>query len=213
MARALRWGALAALILLLILGPFALWGEPIEAWVKASDWQTTDPTGPVAILAGLLAADGLLPVPSSLVSTLLGTLLGAARGTLVGALAMTAGVILSYFLGRWGGRPLARRLVGEEGIGRAAGWLDRHGVWALAICRPLPVLAEASVIVAGLTGMQAGPVLAATGLANLGVSAIYASLGATAGGVGSLLLAVAAAFVLPGLLLLVTRGLRPPSRK
>ncbi|WP_210529964.1 TVP38/TMEM64 family protein [Rubellimicrobium arenae] len=209
MPRALRWGALAALILLVILGPFALWGGPIEAWVEAGHWSRANPAGPAALLAGLLAADGLLPVPSSLVSMLLGTLLGAVPGTILGTLAMTAGVVLSYLLGRRGGRPVARRLIGEDGIARAAGWLGRNGVWALALCRPLPVLAEASVLMAGLAGLRIGPVLAITGLANLALSAVYAGVGATAGGVGSFLLAVVAAFALPGLALLLAQRLGP----
>jgi uncharacterized membrane protein YdjX (TVP38/TMEM64 family) len=208
-AGALRWGALALGLLLLILGPFALWGEGIEAWVEAGNWaRDWGRAGPAAVLAGLLAADGLLPVPSSLASTLLGGLLGAANGTLVSAAAMTAGVLLSYLLGRWGGRPAARRLVGEAGLRAAAGWLDRNGVLALVLCRPVPVLAEASVIAAGLAGMRPGPVLVATGLANLGISAIYAGLGAAAGGLGAFLLAVVAALALPGLFMLAARRLR-----
>ena len=50
--------------------------------------------------------------------------------------------------------------------------------------------------------MRAGPGRAATGPSNLGLSAVYAGVGAAAGGARSVRLAVAAAFALPGLALL-----------
>ena len=52
-------------------------------------------------------------------------------------------------------------------------------------------------------------VLAVTTLANLGLSAVYAGLGATAGAPESFLLAVGAAFALPGLAILAARAMRP----
>lgn len=204
----LRWSALALLLLAVVLVPFALWGERLDAWVADGSRHGGDTALPATVLAGLLVADGLLPVPSSLVSTLLGTLLGFAWGTLLGTAAMTGGVVLCYLLGRWGGRPMALRIVGSEGLARAADWLDRRGVPALALCRPLPVLAEASVIAAGAGGMPAGRVLATTALANLGLSAVYAGLGASAAGPWTFLLAVAAAFALPGVALLLSRRFR-----
>lgn len=209
MGPAARWSALAFLLLASVLVPFAIWGDGIDAWVARTDWDGAGRAWPAAILAGLLAADGLLPVPSSLASTLLGVLLGAVGGTLASAGAMSAGVLLAYGLGRWGGRPVAQRLVGATGLRRAGDWLDRRGVWALALCRPVPVLAEASVIASGVAGMRPGPVLLATGLSNLGISAAYAGAGAAAQGPGTFLLAFAAALLLPGAALLLARGLRP----
>jgi Na+/proline symporter len=76
---------------------------------------------------------------------------------------------------------------------------------ALALCRPVPVFAEASVI----AGMRMGPALAATSPANLGLSAVYAGVGAAAKDPWGFLLAFAAALVMPGLALLITRRLRP----
>lgn len=79
----------------------------------------------------------------------------------------------------------------------------------LALCRPVPVLAEASVILAGAAPMRAGAVLGATTLANLGVSSIYAGVGATTSGVGTFLLAVGAALALPRVTLLVAGRFNP----
>lgn len=104
---------------------------------------------------------------------------------------------------------MALPLVGEEGLRRAGDWLDRHGLWALVLCRPVPVLAEASVIAAGLGRMRMGPALVATGLSNVGISAIYAGAGAAADGPGTFLLAFTAALLLPGAALLLSRTLGP----
>ena len=63
----------------------------------------------------------------------------------------------------------------------------------------VPVLAEASVIAAGIMGMPAGRVMLVTGLANLGFAGVYAGLGASAEGTSGFLLAFAASLqsVLP----------------
>lgn len=204
---AVKWSAVALVLFGLILIPFMVWGDAVDAWVESRSWAPSDPLVPSLTIAALLTLDGLLPVPSSLLSTLLGALLGAVAGTAVGTIAMTAGVLTSYWLGRLGGKPLARKLLGEQEIQRVSDWLAEHGILALAICRPIPVLAEASIVVAGSAGMRVMPVLATTFLANLGISAIYASVGATAEGAAAFLMAFTAALVLPGLFYLRTRGL------
>jgi membrane protein DedA with SNARE-associated domain len=80
--------------------------------------------------------------------------------------------------------------------------LDRRGLPILALCRPVPVLAEASVIAAGVVGMPFGRTLFVTGFANLGFSAVYALLGASAQTMLGFLFAAAASLALPALALL-----------
>jgi len=156
----------------------------------------------------LLAADVVLPVPSTVVISVLGGLLGALGGTLVAAAGLTLGCVLGYGLGRRLGHDFAERTIGREDFAYLSERLERYGVLLLALCRPVPVLAEASVIAAGVAGLAARPVLIATTLANVGFAAIYAALGAAADTGAGLIAAVVASLGLPLCALIVAKGLR-----
>ena len=96
---ALAAGAIAVPVI-----PWMLWGARLDHAV--ADWL--DPLPPPAVLAaaeiGVLAADIILPVPSSLVATLGGASLGVAVGTLCGSVGLTIGSLAGWLLGRIAGR-------------------------------------------------------------------------------------------------------------
>ncbi len=79
-----------------------------------------------------------------------------------------------------------------------SGLLARYGLPLLALARPVPVLAEASVIAAGVLGLKASTVLLVTALANIGFATVYAGLGASAEGFTGFLLAFALSLAIPG---------------
>jgi len=184
-----------------ILVPFFLWEEPILAWFET--WRTATPSATVAaLLATLLAADILLPVPSSLVSTAAGALLGFVPGALVSWAGMTAGSLIGYALGR--GAASAKWLPEADRV-RLERARVRYGDWLVIVFRSVPVLAEASAVFAGASGMTRGGFLTLAALANLGISLAYAGAGAFAAGRESFLLAFAAAIALPGIAMLLLR--------
>lgn len=195
-ARALRWAAVLAGLLTFILGPFALWERAVNGW-SAEALRSAPGAGLAVLVAGLLAADVVLPVPSSVVSTASGALFGWALGAAVSWAGMTLGCLVGWALGRSAGRPGLRRFVGEDELARAEGLAARFGGAALALSRPVPVLAEASVLLAGACGVPLGRALWVTGAANLGVSLAYGLVGAFSARVDSFLMAFAGAMVLP----------------
>jgi uncharacterized membrane protein YdjX (TVP38/TMEM64 family) len=173
-----RWALSAALTLVVILLPFALVHESMDAWTLRQ-LQAQHGTLPIALLVVmLLIADLLLPVPSSVVSTLAGALLGFPAGFAASLVGMTLGCQLGYALGRRCGGPLARRWLSAEELARVSRQVDRRGVWAFAIMRPIPVLAEASAFWAGVMLVNPLRFSAVTLLANAGVSGVYAATGA-----------------------------------
>ena len=149
----------------------------------------------------LLTADIFLPIPSSLVGTTLGSILGAWPGTVVGAVGLTTGCILGYATGWAIGNPATRRFIGAEKSRRARIWLERSGIAALIVCRAVPVLAEASIITAGVLRLAPLRVFVATTLSNVGISFVYATLGASIADIWSFLLGFALAMAIPGLVL------------
>jgi uncharacterized membrane protein YdjX (TVP38/TMEM64 family) len=209
------WGVLAVLLLAAILVPFAIWEQPIARMAG----ELLDAKGGSPTLAGtltiLLALDVLLPVPSSVVSTAAGARFGIAGGIAISWVGLTAGCILAAALGRKLGRPFAEWLVGDRALLRAGETARRWGAGALVVCRAVPVLAEASVLLAGVTSMPWRNFLAVTSLANLGIAAIYAWVGQQAMESGAFLLAFGGAVGVPAIALWLWSRVvtRPPRQR
>src|SRR6266704_890007 len=97
---------------------------------------------------GLLIADVLLPVPSSLVMVAHGALFGVVTGTFLSLLGSMGAALFGFAIGRRGGKLLARIVTAEERA-RADRMLNRWGALAVVVTRPIPLLAETVAIMAG----------------------------------------------------------------
>lgn len=201
----MRWALLWAIVIGLVLVPFFLFEAEFNALAAKLTGGTVSREVAAAAIFALLASDVVLPVPSSIVSTGAGVLLGFAAGTAVVWAGMMAGCAIAYAMGARA-TGAAERWVGIESLERARALAARHGAWTVVICRPVPVLAEASVVVAGLVHAPLGPFLALTATANLGIAAGYAAVGAFAMRVNSFLFAFAGALLIPAAALVVARA-------
>jgi membrane protein DedA with SNARE-associated domain len=112
---------------------------------------------------------------------------------------MTLSCALGFWLGAKFGRPMALRFVGEAELTRLEQVRDRVGDWALVVTRPVPMLAEAGVLFAGISHMPWPRFMLLTSLSNLGISAAYAAVGAFSSNVNSFLLAFFGSIALPAL--------------
>ena len=202
----MRWVILWTLLLGMVLLPFLLFEQQFNsfaAYVTRSDTSRWIVGG--AIFA-LLSLDVFLPVPSSIVSTAAGVLLGFGPGTAVVWTGMMAGSLLGYAVGSRGSAA-ARKLVGADGLARASALVDRYGDLTIVICRPVPVLAEASVVFAGLVHADYRRFVRFTAASNLGIAAGYAAVGAYSRRLDSysFLIAFVGALLLPGAFILLAR--------
>ncbi len=203
--------AAACLFLALFIVPFLLFGETLERLARS--WLTGPASDGLAMLlaGGLLAGDAVLPTPSSVVATLLATKVGFWPAAIVNAVALSIAAAAGYGLGRAGGAGLERVRRGlPPGF---ADWVRRHGLVAVLLCRPVPVLSEASVVLAGAARADPGPLLVwCTVLQSaLGLAYAFAGSGWGQGRVdaaaivtGAVLLPLAAAAVV-GLVALLSR--------
>jgi uncharacterized membrane protein YdjX (TVP38/TMEM64 family) len=206
----MRWALLWTALIALVLVPFFLFEDEFNA--LAGRIATGEVSSSVAALAigALLALDVFLPVPSSIVSTAAGVLLGLWPGASVVWAGMTAGSLVGYFVGVRSA-PLAQRLVGTAGLARAAALADRYGTWAVVLCRPVPVLAEATVVFAGLVRAPLRRFLWLTAGSNLGIAVGYAAIGAFSMRLDSFLIAFVGAVAVPGVALIAARWLQKRS--
>jgi uncharacterized membrane protein YdjX (TVP38/TMEM64 family) len=156
--------------------PWLAWGARLDQQVA----RLLDPPPAPGLLAvfevGILAADILLPVPSSFVATLGGASLGVVAGTLCAWAGMTLGSLAGWWLGRLaGGRSLAA--MDPQDLEAMARRQRAFGPLAVFVTRPLPLVAEATALMAGATGMPAVPFLAAAAAANLAVAFAWSLAG------------------------------------
>lgn len=200
----MRWTILWVLLIAAVLVPFFLFENQFNALADrlahgdVSSWAT------ILGIVALLAADVFLPVPSSIVSTMAGVMLGFWRGTA----AIWTGMMLGALIGYWTGARAsgaARRFLGAESLARASKVVERYGDWAIVVSRPVPVLAEASVIFAGLVHAPYRRFVVLTATANLGIALGYAAIGAFSMRAESFLLAFAGAIAIPGIAMGVAR--------
>lgn len=205
MSRAtLLWIGLFAAIII----PFVIWGEHFEAY-GASLLEDATPSAALAItLVALLAGDLLLPIPSSLLAVGTGAVFGIAGGTALITLGLSIGAWVGYEVGRSAGQAGIARWVEDAQRERLEAFAAKRGLGLLVALRAVPVLAEASVVVAGSSGMPRGRVLVGTTLANLVIATIYAAAGSIASDTGSLELAAMAGVGVPGLAMLLAAPLR-----
>ena len=203
----MRWAVLWVTLITVVLLPFVLFGEQFEAFGKQITQSDTSRWLVAGAVFSLLALDVFLPVPSSIVSTGAGVLLGFGVGTTVVWSGMMAGSLLGYAVGARGSGA-ARKLVGADGIARAADLVKRYGDLTIVLCRPVPVLAEASVVFAGLVRANYGRFLRLTVTSNLGIAAGYAAVGAYSRRLDtySFLIAFLGALLLPGIFILISRA-------
>ncbi len=180
MKRHFPWRAFGLFLFVssVVLATFLIWGDALDAWTKDVIGRSAGNRGQIAIVLFLiLASDIFLPIPSSIASTLCGLLLGAFLGFLVSFAAMSVSAAAGWFLGRFASG-WARRLIGEDDMASLQAFQRRFGPWSLLALRPVPILAEASTVFAGIGRSPWGATAFQLALGNAAVSMVYALVGA-----------------------------------
>lgn len=195
-------------ITLVIIVPFCLWGTAIDAWFASQrELAALHREETALLLFGFLATDIVLPIPSSLVSTCCGLFLGFTFGFFVSFMAMNVSAALGYLLGRFFSRTAAN-LIGERDQNLLEGFARNNARWLLLLLRPVPVLAEASVLFSGIARQPIPRVVGEILLGNAVVSAVYAAVGACGKSANSMLPAFIATMSVSGICLLIGKWRR-----
>ena len=175
-----RYWTVAGLLLVGLLVLFLLveaLGVPLL--VDPSPWLERG--GPVAAGVGvlLLTIDVLLPVPSNVVMLANGALFDVAVGTLLSLVGSMGAAVAGFAIGRRGGG-LLDRFVPRNERQRADRLLARWGVVAIVASRPLPLLAETIMVLAGASPLGWCRAMLAAVLGLVPACLLYALVGATA---------------------------------
>ena len=168
---------LISLVLLVPILPFLAFGPPLSEavpqWLQGGLSKATV----AVVVVVLLGTDVFLPVPSSVISTWGGAALGTLAGTAASWIGMNLGAAIGFAVARRWGRAVAERLAGENELERIDRLSRSMGPVILVVTRPIPVLAEASVLLLGIHQLSWRRFLPAVSLANLGIALGYSAFG------------------------------------
>lgn len=173
MKRLLEVFGLIVFCVLLVFG-LAVWldidwlNHPKSYLISLGNWT------PIAAIA-LLALDIVLPIPGSIVMVLMGHLYGALLGAFISFAGMMVSSLLGYGIGRW---MIWRNKPTDLDRIRAQKFMDQWGDLALLVSRPIPVLSESVVILAGAQKMAFKKVFVFCALGWLPTAITYALIGA-----------------------------------
>jgi 3-dehydroquinate synthase len=156
---------------------------------------------------GLLIADVILPVPSSLIMIANGALFGVAAGSLLSMLGTMGAALVAFFAGRHGA-PLLAWFVPFEERSRANHLLKEWGWLAILITRPFPILAETALIMAGASSMSWRHMILAALAGSFPIGLIYAITGANAVTLENAIPAYGMVFLVTGFFWMIGRRLR-----
>ena len=133
--------------------------------------------GYVGLTLGMFGQAVGVPLPSEVMMAFGGYLAFARDLTLplviaAGTFGDTAGAVLAYAIGSYGGRPFLERFgrlffVRKHEIDRADDFFERHGVKAVFICKLLPGIRAFASFPAGVTHMPLTPFILYTLAASL----------------------------------------------
>jgi len=177
--RHIRWWSLAIGIAFTLLMMF------LAAWAMGFDIEGAPPmpakAGPLAAITGiaLLIADVFLPIPSSLVMIAHGALFGTLIGTSLSLIGSVLSALTGFAVGRAGTNAI-RRIVSPAEHEYASSLLQKWGATAVALTRPVPILAETVAILAGSSQLTWTQTAIAAAAGSIVPSVVYAWAGANA---------------------------------
>lgn len=129
------------------------------------------------VAIGLIVSDLVLPVPSTAVIAGLGMIYGPWLGGLIGGVGSTLAGLVAYGGCRLLGKRFLDFLVGEANLEKLGRFFGKHGLWAIALSRWMPLLPEALCCLAGMARMRIAPFLAALGCGSLAMGFAFSFLG------------------------------------
>lgn len=186
-----------AIVLVVPLATTTLWYSPLEALLEG--WRDDPPTTIwlAAALGAVLAADILLPVPSGPVITLAGGQLGVVTTAAAAWLGLMLGGLVAFAVAKRLGPSVTERLIPAADLEGLKSSARQHDVWLLLVTRPLPILAEATVLICGTLDTTWRNLLWTLAIGNAAVAIAFAVLGQQATDQEWLLIAIVLSVMLP----------------
>ncbi|MFP3938426.1 MAG: TVP38/TMEM64 family protein [Phycisphaerae bacterium] len=187
----LKLAAIVAGIVVLILTPYFLWHEPMDAYFESPEfaaWIISAKPYAWAVAIALLVGDLFLPIPAAPVVATAGVIYGGFWGGVIGAFGSFLAGLVAYALARLAGRKAARFLADDEEMADFQQFFDTWGVAGIIASRAMPVVPEALTFLAGLARMHLKRFMSALAIGAIPMGFLLAWAGSATGTSSTLLL-------------------------
>ncbi len=164
-----------------LLVPFVMFGPTVDRWFASFEDRSSATWLVASIVVALLAVDIVAPVPSSLVAAFAGVTFGAWVGSLLVFAGLGISCGLGYLFASSARAGMQRHRWGASALRSAAAVRGRHRAFAIVAARPIPLLAEATVVAAALTPMRRATFVGSCCAGNLVAAMMFAGLPALLG--------------------------------
>lgn len=199
-----KWIFFSSIILTSLVLPLTLLESTLSNFENTVlDWAGSNKILVSVIVIFALTADVILPVPNGITNTFAGMSLGWAISSVIVWIGLNLGATFAYTLGRFAGRPIAKKLVSNKEFEEVRASLKNFNVIGLIVSRPVPGFAELIAITAGLSKIPFRLFLLVVSTTNIGVAIIFSGIGAAAIENDSLSLAFIGAIIFPAVLYFV----------
>ena len=207
--RQFLWLFLALMLAMLL--AFAVAQALDPPFLRDANYLLQQPGWLAALLGvALLVFDVVAPVPSSMIMFANGLLFGSLAGAALSLAGGLGAAWCGYWIGRQG-QGMGQRYLGADALAQGQALFARWGRLGVIVSRPIPLLAEAVSIAAGMAGMPRSSMLAASALGLLPAALLYAVAGAWSLDLNYGLLIFGGVVLLAGVTWLVgRRQLQPP---
>jgi len=124
----------------------------------------------------------LIPIPSEILLLATGIIWGLIGGGIMGVIGSMAAALLCFYISKKGGRPLAKKFVGEKAINLADEFIHKYGMGAIVVARFLPFIAFDPIsYTSGLVDMDVKKYTFGTFLGSIPRAFFYSWLGSILG--------------------------------
>ena len=200
----IKWIFFSTIILTSLVLPLTLLESTLSNYENIIlDWAGSNKILVSIMVIFALTADVILPVPNGITNTFAGMSLGWAISSVIVWIGLNLGATFAYTLGRFAGRPIAKKLVSNKEFEEVRASLKNFNVIGLIVSRPVPGFAELIAITAGLSKIPFRLFLLVVSTTNIGVAIIFSGIGAAAIENDSLSLAFIGAIIFPAVLYFV----------
>jgi len=133
----------------------------------------------IFLFIGIMAIQGLLvPIPSEIVLLATGMIWGWFLGGIMAIIGSMAAGLLCFYISRKGGRPLAKKFVGENAINTFDELIKKYGMGAIIIARFVPFIPfDVISYTSGLVDMRVKTYAIGTLIGSVFRGFFYAALG------------------------------------
>lgn len=195
-----RWLRILGLAVALFVLPIAIiW--PLASWLldNAARLGEVSPAAAFALTIGLLGLDAVAMLPHGLIGALAGTALPWPLAALATWLGIMLASTINYAIGRFAGRPLAKRMLGKADLAAAEARARSVSALLLFGTRPVPVVGEVILVAAGIARYPFRRFFLSVGAANAILAPFYAGLPSLLDGADPERLLTVATFGVPAL--------------